>query len=261
MNEEIVAEIFNKKMLNESFRELTTAILCGKKCGGLKPAQMRKTTDELMNEMFIYYGQNINAETTAMMKDIFPIELNKFHPGFTLEEIAVGVRMSMREMFGEIEYKKVSIKLLNELINKYSISQMRQKVISAYNTCMETMQVETKFMTPEQKEQYVIDSICNKHERFVKQGKEFVILSFMDYESLARHAAVPDFKEFVELAATRFKDNRPKGNATTIEMELNRQMALSIASEAKKMAIESLFQKLKESGTTLKQHITICSTK
>ncbi len=261
MNEEIVNEIFSKKMLNESFRDLTKAILCGRKCGVLKPEQMRTETDDLLKEFFVYYGQNINTETITIMKEIYPIELNKFHPGFTIEEICLGVRMSMREMFGEIEYKKVSIKLLNELINKYTISPMRQKVISAYNACMETMQVETQFMTPEQKEEYVINSICNKHDRFVKQGKEFVILSFMDYESLCRHAPVPDFKEFVKLAAERFKENRPKGNATTIEMEVNRQLALTIASEAKKMAIESLFQQLKESNTTLKQYISKCSTR
>lgn len=260
VNEEIFKQVFEKELLNESYRELAEAVICGSKCGSLIPQELTGTTNPLMNELFAYYGQNINDETASFMKGAIPIELKKFHPDMTIEEISMGVRLALREQFGEIIYKTVSIKLFNELVNKYSNSEPRKRVLSAYAKARESMRPETNILTQEDKDRFIIDALCQKHEKFCKEGPQSIVLTFMDYDALLKFTPTPDYKEFLLPAAERLKELKPKGNETTMTDEMKRFMGNSIAGEAKKMAVEKLFKSLQDEGATLKDYMKSCST-
>ena len=209
-----------------------------------------------MNEMFVYYGQNINDDTARLMKEILPHELKKFHAGLTLSEVAIGVRMAMRGIFGETTYKKVSIKLFNELIDKYFTSDIRKRIIAAYQTCKEEIRVETNFLTDEQKEQFVMNGLNKEFDKYCNEGAKATMLHAIHYDFLIRIGiSMPDFTPFIKEAAAAFDD---KGkNETTITETMSRMFRNNIRGEAKRLALVSVFESLKQQGKSFKDYISL----
>lgn len=255
MKEDVLKRIYEKRLLPESSRELATAIVCGNKCGDLQPEQMETQADGIMKEMFVYYGQNINDETARLMKEIIPIELKKFHYGLTIEEIGIGVRLSLRGQYGETDYKKVSIKLFNELIARYLASQHRKSIINAQSEVLDEMRLNTKCITQEQKDRSLINCLCKDFDKYCSEGPKALMWTALYYDFFLRmNVPMPDYSSFLKEAAQIFQ--KKSKNEVTISEAMTKMFQTNIRGEAKLLALLDLLKTLKEQGQTLRQYIT-----
>lgn len=252
-NRKIFEEIFDKKMLGTAYKDLADAIITGEKCGELELDVIRQTTDKLVNTMIVYYGQRISDTAVEDIRKFCPLEVKKYHPHLTIQEVSIGVGMAMRDKFGEPVYQKLSIKLLNELIIKYDTSDLRKHIVKIYNAQRDLLVAQHQFVSEEAKEAFILQCRYDQFEKCKNNGFQSVVISAMDYNYLLDKCAVPDYKDFVEEAKKVI--TKPQKNQTTISDVMDRMYSNNLMAEAKRLAVISLYKRLIGENLSLKQYM------
>jgi len=176
-NQIIFDTIFEHRLLSISYKDLAEAIILGDKCADLPIEKIKETTDLIIKTMVAYYGQRLTAESVNDLHKAFPIELKKYHPQLTIQEIKLGVGMAMRDKFGEPQYQKLSIKLFNELVNRYQLSDVRKNIYAKYQKVKEELSATHRFHSEEEIQEILSTSIIYKFEKFKEHGLPGIIIS------------------------------------------------------------------------------------
>ena len=245
-------QVISLMQVTTSDKELINAIYLHSKIQDIEADQVKIITDRLMNIILVYYGVKEKDHPIYVdMKEALPKELKKYYAGYTLEEISYGINGAIRGFFGEIKngHFTVSLKMFRELINVYTQSDLRKKLIGEFKQRRNELDI-TPYKSEDEQQQIVFNSLCYKFGKY-KDTNDECYLSGIDYNALLKFGAMPDFNEFMPMAFVKiresnkqFKDTDRVGNVITLSEGIIKQFRNTTELEAKKMTLKKFYDSL-----------------